>query len=158
MSKADPSGPAPGGRRRGKLVLAAILLMAAGGGFALGMAKAPLLAPDETPGAAELVELSAGTFALPGQGGKLQFVEVTVSIRPEEAPDGAVPLHDAVLLLLAEASDLPLVQDGRNSLPELEKVVMAMAPASAPWLAALHLAPSDGRSRAVAATEAAGGH
>ena len=147
----QPADPEDQPKRRGvggKLLLPVALLTAVGG-FALGLYGRPLVAP-EAPEAAEpeVVDLEAGTFVLAMPGLELQFVEASVSIRPDAAPDGPGPLHDAVYVLLTDASGFPLVLDGRSSLPELEKVVMSMAPAAAPWLVALDLKPSDGRPRA----------
>jgi hypothetical protein len=154
MSKADgQSQPKPPGRERKLLILVA--LVTAAGGFVSGMAGAALVAaPGETT-TSPVVRVDVGTFPLAMPGVELQFVDVSVSIDPGSAPDGPALLRDAVGTLLAEAAVLPLVQDGRTTLTELEKTIMAMAPVSAPWLASVDLEPTNGLSTAALSTKPA---
>ena len=126
-----------------RMVIPLALVAAAGGGFATGRLGGPLLfTPKGAASDIALVEADAGTFPIIMSGAKTQMVSASVALR-SGAPDGAGPLHDAILALLLEASALPLVLDGRTSLPDLEKVVMSMAQVSAPWLVSLDLEPEE---------------
>lgn len=138
-------------RGPGRKVFIPLALVTAVGGFATGMWGGPLFAPSGTEAAVEVVEVDAGTFPLAMPGFELQFVDASVSIRPDTAPQAPGSLHDAVYVLLTEAAGFPLVLDGRTSLTELEEVVMSMAPASAPWLVAVDLKPSTARTTAALA-------
>lgn len=148
MSKtAQQTEQQPNRRGMGRRVFIPLALVTAVGGFVMGMMGGPFAALQGTS-EAEVVQVHAGTFPLAMPGVDIQFVDASVSIRPEVAPDGAMPLHDAVYVLLTEASGLPLVLDRRTSLTDLEKVVMSMAPVTAPWLVALDLEPVDRLSTA----------
>lgn len=149
MSKAaDQTAQPPQRRGFGRKVFVPLALVTAIGGFATGMLGGPMFAPKEGV-EAEVVQMPAGTFPVATQGSGTQMVDASVSIRAgSTAPDGPGPLRDAVFALVTEASAMPLVQDGRNTLADLERIVMSMAPASAPWLVALDLEPSAGMSTA----------
>ena len=126
-----------------RMVIPLALVAAVGGGFATGMLGGPLLfTPKGAASDTAFVTADAGTFPITMSGAKTQMVNASVALR-SGAPEGAGPLHDAILALLLEASDLPLVLDGRTSLPNLEKVVMSMAQVSAPWLVSLDLEPEE---------------
>ncbi len=134
--------PAPKRFRR-RMVIPLALVTAVGGGFVTGMLGGPLLfTPAGAASGSAIVQADAGTFPITLSGAKTQIVGASVALRTD-APDGAGPLHDALLALLIEASALPLVLDGRTSLPDLEKVVMSMAQVSAPWLVSLDLEPEE---------------
>lgn len=150
MTKAAaPTVTPPKRRGFGRKVFIPLALVTAIGGFATGMLGGPLFAPTEGTGSAEVVQMHAGTFPIATAGAGTRMVDANVSVRADaSAPDGPGPLRDAVFSLLTEASAMPLVLDGRDTLADLEKVVMSMAPAAAPWLVALELQPSEGLSTA----------
>lgn len=142
----------PKRRLMGRRIFIPLALVTAVGGFVTGMVGGPFVAPQGDTGA-EVIRVDAGTFPVAMPGVEMQFVDASVSIRPDAAPDGEAPLYDAVYVLLTEASGFPLVLDGENPLTELEKAVMAMAPVSAPWLVAVDLEPANGRSTAALAED-----
>lgn len=130
--------------RPGKFRVAALVLVAAAGGFGAAFYGAPLVLPPATAALESDAVLDAGSFPVDLPGQRLQLVSARVTVRSGvSAPEGPAGLHDAMLVLLAEATDLPLVRDGRGSLEDLEAVVLSMAEASAPWLAGLDLAPAE---------------
>lgn len=146
---AQPERRGPGGK-----IFIALVLVTGVGGFVTGMLGGPLFAPSGDAAEVEVIEVAAGTFPLAMPGFELQFVDASVQIRSDTAPQIPGPLHDAVYVLLTEAAGFPLVQDGRTSLSELEEVIMSMAPASAPWLVAVDLEPSTTRRTAALAPSA----
>lgn len=144
MTKPAPTAPqSPPKRRLARKALIPLALVVAVGGFVTGVMGGPLVSPDAVaPGA--VVQMETGPFAVSGLSASVSMVKANVSVQTgRSAPDGPGPLHDAMLSLLTQAAALPLVQDGRQSLPEVERVVMAMARDSAPWLVALELRPAD---------------
>lgn len=152
MTKATEQTTQTPRRGIGRRVFIPLALATAIGGFAIGMVAGPLVASSPQAGAAQVVAMHAGTFPLSTPGAGVRMVDANVSIRADRtAPDGPGPLRDAVHALLTEAAALPLVQDGRDSLADLERVVLSMAEASAPWLVALDLEPAAGLSTAALA-------
>ncbi len=124
---------------RGRLVLILLAVAAAIGGFIAGIQVAPSLGLLPATTEPKVVQVDAGAFPVARPGAQPRIVNARLSLRPEDTPADPASLRDAVLVLLTEASSLPLALDGRDSLSELERIVQAMAPASAPWLVGLEL-------------------
>lgn len=140
MSKpAGQSGERPNRNGRGCLVLILLAVAAAVGGFVAGMQVGPSLGLLPATTEPKVVQVDAGTFPVAMPGARPRIVNARLSLRAEGAPVEPASLQDAVLVLLTEASSLPLALDGRDSLSELERIALAMAPASAPWLVGLEL-------------------
>ena len=152
---ADQTGKA---RKSGGKGLVIILALVAGAvGFGLAFYGAPLVMPLSSALSESTLELDAGTFpvALPAE--RMQLVAAKVTVRPDgSAPEGPNQLHDAVLVLIADATALPLLQDGRGSLDIRERIVLSMAPATAPWLVGIELEPADQPTPPGAETDEAG--
>lgn len=150
MSKAaDTSATQPERRFPGRRVFVPLALVTAIGGFVTGMLGGPFLAPTQSARGVEIVRIDAGRFPIPTTGSGMQLVDASVSVRTDAtAPGSPSHLHDALFALLTEAAAMPLVLDGRDRLSDLEQVVMAMAPVSAPWLVALDLEPAAALSTA----------
>ena len=155
MSKAaDPSATQPKRRFPGRRVFVPLALVTAIGGFATGMLGGPFLAPSQSAGGVDVVRIAAGRFPIPTTGSGVQLVDASVSVRTgTTAPATPSHLHDALFALLTEAAAMPLVLEGRDRLSDLERVVMAMAPVSAPWLVALELEASTVLSTAALSTQ-----
>lgn len=155
---AAPTATSPGKARRLVLPLA---LATAAAGLATGMLGGPLFTSPAGPSTGAPALRDAGTFPIAFPGTRAQRVQVSVAVRPgASAPQGESALRDAVLVLLTEATALPLVLDGRTSLPDLERIALSIAPASAPWLDKLILTP-DAAEPAIAPEArdpAQGGH
>lgn len=140
----DKSAQPPSPRRLARTVLIPLALVVAVGGFVTGMMGGPLFGTTATEDVGAVVQMEAGPFPIAASGAVLRMVKANVSVRMgHAAPDGPGPLHDAMFDLLTQAAALPLVSDGRQSLPDLAKVAMSMAESTAPWLVALDLQPAD---------------
>lgn len=143
-------------RRFARKILVPLALVVAVGGFVTGVLGGPLVGSGAADVVGAVIQLQAGPFPIVSEGSVMKMVKANVSVRAGgAAPDGPGPLHDAVFDLLTQAVALPLVKDGRQSLPELEKVVMSMAQNTAPWLVALQLQPADMSTAAVELERAA---
>lgn len=143
MAKVE-STPTEKPRRLARKVLIPLTLVVAVGGFVTGMMGGPLMGGTTGEVAGAVVVMQTGPIPVTGSGTALQMVQANVSVRMgRAAPDGLGPLHDAMFDLLTQAAALPLVGDGRQSLSDLEKVVLSMAQSSAPWMVALQLQPAD---------------
>lgn len=150
---ADTSAMQPKRRIFGRRVFVPLALVTAIGGFATGMLGGPFFPMSQTARGVEILRIDAGRFPIPTTGSGMQLVDASVSIRTDvTAPETPSHLHDALFTLLTEAAAMPLVMDGRDRLADLERVVMAMAPVSAPWLVALDLEPSATQSTAALST------
>ena len=155
MTRSAEIAQKPARRWTGRRVFIPLALATAIGGFVTGIVGGPLFAPSGDAAGPGVVQMHAGTFPVATAGAAPQMVDANVSIRPDAtAPDGPGPLRDAVLALLTEAAALPLLRDGRDSLADLERAVMSMAPVSAPWLVALDLEPAGPVQNAALATDA----